>query len=184
MAHAEKHTILYPLQHGFRRNRSCETQLLEMIDDLANNMQLGLHTNVCVIDFFKALDKVGHIRLVEKFRWYGIDGKTSTWIQNFLCDCSQSVAVEGCTCYVCVPEWSVLGPCPFRFYINDVADGFKSTVRLFADDTTAYLTKNPIWRTAAILKTVKSPYLCSRLTDFDEIWHSDACWAVDVKLYV
>ena len=31
-------------------------------------------------------------------------------------------------------------------------------------------------RTAAILKTVKSPYLCNRLTDFDEIWHDDAYW--------
>jgi len=28
---------------------------------------------------------------------------------------------------------------------------------------------NPKWRTAAILKTVKSPYLCNRATDFDEI---------------
>jgi len=36
--------------------------------------------------------------------------------------------------------------------------------------------KNPRWRTAAILKTVKSPYLCNRLADFDEIWHSDASW--------
>jgi len=31
--------------------------------------------------------------------------------------------------------------------------------------------KNPRWRTAAILKTVKPTYLCNRLTDFDEIWH-------------
>jgi len=36
--------------------------------------------------------------------------------------------------------------------------------------------QNPIWRTAAILKTVKSPYLRNRLTDFDEIWHGDADW--------
>jgi len=28
---------------------------------------------------------------------------------------------------------------------------------------------------AAILKTVKSPYLRNRLTDFEEIWHGD-CW--------
>jgi len=35
---------------------------------------------------------------------------------------------------------------------------------------------NPRWRTAAILKTVKSPYLCNRLTDFDEIWRDDAYW--------
>jgi len=35
---------------------------------------------------------------------------------------------------------------------------------------------NPRWRTAAILRTNKSPYLCSRLTDFDEIWRADAYW--------
>ena len=29
---------------------------------------------------------------------------------------------------------------------------------------------------AAILKTVKSPYLSKRLTDFDEIWQADADW--------
>ena len=28
----------------------------------------------------------------------------------------------------------------------------------------------------AILKTVKSPYLSNRLTDFNEIWHADADW--------
>jgi len=36
--------------------------------------------------------------------------------------------------------------------------------------------QNPRWRTAAISKTVKSPYLRNRLTDFDEIWHGDADW--------
>jgi len=36
--------------------------------------------------------------------------------------------------------------------------------------------QNPRWRTAAILKTDKSPYLRNRLTDFDEIWHDDADW--------
>ena len=39
---------------------------------------------------------------------------------------------------------------------------------------------NPRWRTAAILKTVKSPYLCNRLTNFDEIWHGDAHWPITV----
>ena len=29
---------------------------------------------------------------------------------------------------------------------------------------------------AALLKTVKSPYLCNRLTAFDEIWHADPDW--------
>jgi len=29
----------------------------------------------------------------------------------------------------------------------------------------------PFWK-----KTIKSPYLCNRLTDFDEVWYSDAHW--------
>ena len=31
MNHVDTHDILYPLQHGFRKFRSCETQLLEFI---------------------------------------------------------------------------------------------------------------------------------------------------------
>jgi len=44
--------------------------------------------------------------------------------------------------------------------------------------------KNSRWRTGAILKTVKSPSLCNRSTDFNDIWHGDAYWspAPDVKL--
>jgi len=43
--------------------------------------------------------------------------------------------------------------------------------------------QNPKWRTAAILKTVTSFYLCNLLTDFDKVWQGDACWypAPDVK---
>jgi len=33
-----------------------------------------------------------------------------------------------------------------------------------------FVFQSPRWRTAAILKTVKSPYLYNRSTDFDEIW--------------
>ena len=60
MNHAEHHNILYPLQHSFHPGRSCETQLLEMVIEVVNNMQLGLQTEICVLDFSKAFDKVGH----------------------------------------------------------------------------------------------------------------------------
>jgi len=34
--------------------------------------------------------------------------------------------------------------------------------------------KNPTWRTAAILKIAKSPYLSEKSSDFDKIWYTHA----------
>ena len=65
MKHLQSNNILYPLQHGFRNKRSCETQLLQFIDDEASNMDNGLQTDLCILDFAKAFDKVGHKRLLE-----------------------------------------------------------------------------------------------------------------------
>ena len=72
MNHANMHNILYPPQHGFRARRSCETQLIDLVNDIANNMQSGLQTDICVLDFAKAFDKVSHIHLIHKCRWYVI----------------------------------------------------------------------------------------------------------------
>ena len=145
MHHAKNFDLLYKLQHGFRDQRSCETQLIEFIQDASTNMQDGTQTDVCVLDFSKAFDKVGHQRLVEKLKWYGIGGRTNRWIQSFLSDRTQAVVVEGVTSDSApvlsgVPQGSVLGPCLFLYYINDIAEGLESSTRLFADDTMIYLT--------------------------------------------
>ena len=144
MTHSDKHNILYPLQHGFRKNRSCETQLLEFVDDVTKNMENSKQTDVLIMDFSKAFDKVSHNLLTHKLNYYGIQGKTNAWIQGFLSCRTQAVILEGETSgYVPVksgvPQGSVLGPSLFLFYINDIPVGLNSTIRLFADDTIAYL---------------------------------------------
>ena len=84
MNHGKKNNILYPLQHGFRRGRSCETQLKEFIDDRSNNLQNNQQTDVLVMDFAKAFDKVSHSLLAHKLHHYGIQGNVNTWIKNWL----------------------------------------------------------------------------------------------------
>ena len=64
MSHAYTHNILYPLQYGFRTGRSCETQLLEYIDDVTLNMENGKQTDILVLDFSKAFD--GSVTLVRR----------------------------------------------------------------------------------------------------------------------
>ena len=49
-----------------------------------------------------------------------------------------------------VPQGSVLGPCLFLFYINDIPDNITSTVRFFADNTIMYIALKPKTNTAAL----------------------------------
>jgi len=107
-------------------------------------MAAGLQTDVCILDFAKAFDKFGQRWFVKKLRWYGIDGAVNKWIESFLTCRSQRVVVEGASSDELevtsgIPQGSVLGPCLFLYYINDIAEGLSSTVRLFADDTTIYM---------------------------------------------
>ena len=58
--HFTELNILYELQHGFRERRSYETQLIMLIDELTKTMQMGKQTDLILLDFSKAFDKVAH----------------------------------------------------------------------------------------------------------------------------
>ena len=140
MSHLEHQNILCKQQHGFRSGHSCETQLLEFIEDITKGLDEGKETDVIIMDFAKAFDRVNHSLLVHKLEYYGIKGMTNRWIKNFLSDRTQAVVVEGETSSAInvksgVPQGSVLGPCLFLLYINDLPSRVDSVSRLFADDT-------------------------------------------------
>ena len=74
--HFNQNDILYDLQHGFRERRSGKTQLLQLIDDLARNMTEGKQTDLILLDFSKAFDKVNHLKLLYKLQVHGVQGRT------------------------------------------------------------------------------------------------------------
>jgi hypothetical protein len=145
MTHLEQNEILCPQQHGFRKQRSCETQLIELVEELTSDMASGQRTDVLVLDFAKAFDKVNHSLLQHKLNSYGVRGKINKWISNFLANRRQAVVVEGAKSDSIdvksgVPQGSVLGPCLFLVFINDLPEKLTSNTRMFADDTAIYRT--------------------------------------------
>ena len=143
LQHLTDHNILTDNQHGFRRGRSCETQLIITTDDFARSLDKSAQIDVAVLDFSKAFDKVPHQRLLSKIEYYGVRGNTNRWIASFLRGRCQRVVVDGSSSGPSnvisgVPQGSVLGPLLFLLYINDIGDNLTSTLRLFADDCLLY----------------------------------------------
>ena len=80
LSHLEANEILIERQHGFRRSRSCETQLVLFVDELVRSLCACKLTDAVVMDFSKAFDVVPHNSLLVKLSCYGIQNKTLNWI--------------------------------------------------------------------------------------------------------
>ncbi len=95
MSHADKYNIIYPFQHGFRKFTSCDSTYSSFIHDVTRNLDDGKQTDVLIMDFSKAFNKVSHNLLIHKLKHYGIRGKVNNWIESFLSGRTQAVIVEG-----------------------------------------------------------------------------------------
>ena len=149
MTHLETNQILYDWQHGFRAKKSTETELVTLIHELSINSDQKKQTNIVVLDFNKAFDKVYHRHLASKLKYYGIEGKMLDWINSFLSNRMQRVVLEGSisenvSVTSGVLQGSVLGPVLFLLYINNLPNSLTSKVRLFADDAIVYSEINSI----------------------------------------
>ena len=68
--HLSYHNILSTNQHGFHTGQSCDTQLLEVINDFHQCLDSGTHIDALFLDFTKAFDKVSHRKLCHKLLCY------------------------------------------------------------------------------------------------------------------
>ena len=62
----ETNKLLADSQHGFRRDRSTTTNLLDFCDHLTKELDCGNNVGVAFLDFQKAFDEVSHSKLITK----------------------------------------------------------------------------------------------------------------------
>ena len=133
-SHLTKYNIPTEEQHGFCQFKSCETQLIATVHDLAENLNSGNQTDVILLDFTKAFYKVPHNCLCNKLYHLGIKGPLLSWIGNFLAGRQQQVVINGEISPLSpvtsgVPQGTVFAPLLLLNYINDITKDISSKMQ-------------------------------------------------------
>jgi hypothetical protein len=112
LIHMYSSGLLNNSQHGFLKNKSTTTHLLECCLDWNVDPRSKKAVDIIYLDFAEAFDSVVHSKLNAKLNCYRVNDMLLKWIESHLVGRSQFVRIGSTICVVLsgVPHGSVLGP--------------------------------------------------------------------------
>ena len=169
-SHLFTHSLHTSTQSGYKKNHSCETAVLKVINDIQNEVRMKNITILFMLDLSAAFDTIDHsILLYILQKSYGFDGKALAWLSSYLQGRTFSVKVRDNESnrnrlLYGVPQGSILGPVLFILYISElsnIAQQCGMQIHTYADDTNIYIGFAP---TSEYSQTVSTIQRCLRET--------------------
>jgi len=150
--HLNAHHLHDNLQSAYRSCHSTETALLRVHQDITMALDNKCMAVLVLLDLSAAFDVIDHGILYERLEHsYGICNDALNWIQSYLSNRTQCVAVGSCTSTdkhldFGVPQGSVLGPRKYCLYskpIGEICRRHNLLYHCYADDTQVYMVIRP-----------------------------------------
>lgn len=165
-------------QHGFTKNKSTGSNLVEFTEYVSIALDEGFEVHVIITDFSKAFDCVNHRKLLKKLSTLGMPLVLLKWFESYLSNRSLSVVFNGQRSEPFeqksgVPQGSVLGPILFNIFINDIALLLKCLFLLFADDMKIYIKIKSLEDSVQLQSDIDS--LCKWCDENDLILNISKC---------
>ena len=140
--HCDDNNLLPEYQSAYRKNYSCETALVKLMDDILWSMETQEVTAVVAIDLSAALDTVDHNILLNVLEdRFGIKDSSLKWVDSYLRPRRLRVCVGDAYSSVrsldfSVPQGSGAGPSFYSAYASTMRDIVPTTVDIhgYADD--------------------------------------------------
>uniref|UniRef100_A0A803SNX3 Reverse transcriptase domain-containing protein n=1 Tax=Anolis carolinensis TaxID=28377 RepID=A0A803SNX3_ANOCA len=88
--HLETNAVIANSQHGFTKNKSCQTNLISFFDRVTSWVDTGNAVDVAYLDFSKAFDKVPHDLLANKLVKCGLGVDTGNAVDVAYLDFSKA----------------------------------------------------------------------------------------------
>ena len=112
-------------QHGYRANRSCQTVVLSLQDEILRDLENGIDSAVVFCDLSAAFDTLDHESILAKMEIYGFTPQSVAWYRRYLTNRAQYCMVGGCKSkQECLkkgcPQGSLSGPQIFSLVFGDI----------------------------------------------------------------